>query len=511
MNFENRNSKFSIFHITFVISLFSFLFAQNSFSQSITFQHTYGGASHDHGRSVKQTFDGGYIVAGSTSSFGNGNSDVYLLKLDSFGIKQWSSVFGGPNVDWGFSVVQTADSGYVVCGYTNSFGAGGYDIYLIKADQSGNLLWSKTFGGSDWDFAYSMSQASDGGFIIAGETYSFGNGNKDVYLIKTDSSGDEQWSKTYGGNEDDYAKSVKPTFDGGYIIGGGTKSFGAGETDIWLINTLANGDSSWTRTFGDTLDDIANSVAQAPSDSGYIMVGSSLSFSTTGKPDYYMVRTDRDGNPLWTDVVTAFQNEDYHADVKPLADGRFALLGSTKSIGTIGYVFQFMIAESWGGIIMGIGGPYGSLYNNELSFSLDTTSDKGFVLCGSTDGYGAGYNDIFLVKVDSMGHTDIDTVLSFSDTVAVALHEPEKDDFHLLVYPNPVSDFSYIGFSETCGSDGIYEMVIYDIFGKEVKHYPEVSGPFRISASEFRGGMYLVKIISSEKTHFRKFLVLSPQ
>src|SRR5689334_20157735 len=238
----------------------------------IKFQRTYGGNGSDEGRCVKQTWDGGYIIAGSTSSFGAGAVDVYLLKVDSVGNVQWQKTFGGNNIDRGYSLDITADSGYVICGFTNSFGFGGYDAYLIRTDQNGDTLWTKTYGGTDWDFGYSVKQTNDGGFIITGGTYSFGNGDEDFYIIKTNLSGDTLWTKAYGGSNMDVANAIQQTNDSAYIICGNTLSFGAGATDIYLIKINPSGNVIWNKTYGGINEEEGNSVQQT-SDGGFIIAG----------------------------------------------------------------------------------------------------------------------------------------------------------------------------------------------------------------------------------------------
>jgi hypothetical protein len=202
---------------------------------------TYGGTNSDYGCSVQPTADGGYIVAGSTASFGAGNGDVYLIKTDASGDTLWTRTYGGTSDDYGWSVQLTSDGGYIIAGYSSSFGAGDYDVYLIRTSPSGDSLWTRTYGGTSLDKGYSVQQTSDGGYIVVGYTKSYGAGDVDAYLVKTDSSGDALWTRTYGGTNSDNGHSVQQTSDGGYIIAGQTRSFGAGSLDVYLIKTDANG------------------------------------------------------------------------------------------------------------------------------------------------------------------------------------------------------------------------------------------------------------------------------
>jgi hypothetical protein len=195
----------------------------------------------DYAYSVQQTSDGGYIVAGQTYSFGAGNYDVFLVKTDANGDVQWAKTYGGTSSEQAFSVQQTSDGGYIVAAYTTSFGAGNNDFFFIKTDANGNVQWAKTYGGTNEDWASSVQQTSDGEYIVAGYTASFGAGSYDIFLIKADASGNVQWAKTYGGTSYDYATSVQQTSDGGYIVAGQTYSFGAGGGDFFLIKTDENG------------------------------------------------------------------------------------------------------------------------------------------------------------------------------------------------------------------------------------------------------------------------------
>ena len=253
------------------------------------------GAFQSEGFSVQQTSDGGYIVAGYNAPAQSSitRNDIYVIKTNSSGDTIWSKTYGGTDNDEGNSVRQTTDGGYIIAGYTRSFGAGSYDVYVIKTNASGDTLWTRTYGGTGDDYGYSVQQTSDGGYIVAGQTSSFGAGGYDVWVIKTNASGDTLWTRTYGGTGDDYGHSVQQTSDGGYIIGGYTTSFGAGSADVYLIKTDASGDTLWTRTCGGTWDDFGYSVRQT-SDKGYIVAGAS-------NQDVYLIRTNAGVPPVgWT-------------------------------------------------------------------------------------------------------------------------------------------------------------------------------------------------------------------
>jgi regulation of enolase protein 1 (concanavalin A-like superfamily) len=242
-------------------------------------EKTFGGIRDDRGHSVQQTSDGGFILLGWTESFDAREADVWLIKTDASGNIEWDRTFGGSDRDKGSSVQQTSDGGFILVGYTESFGAGWADVWLIKTDADGNKLWEKTFGGSGLDSGSSVQQTSDGGFIIVGYTTSFGAGGFDVWLIKTDADGNKLWEKTFGGSRRDWGSSVQQTSDGGFILVGYTTSFGAG--DVWLIKTDANGNKQWDRTFGGSDWDEGWSVQQT-SDGGFIIVGWTWSFGAGG-------------------------------------------------------------------------------------------------------------------------------------------------------------------------------------------------------------------------------------
>ena len=211
-----------------------------TWEQEVTWTRTFGGSYNDLANSVKQTSDGGYIIAGDTESYGTNSDDVWLIKTDAQGRKQWDRTFGGADYDNATSVQQTSDGGYIIAGYTAPYGASKSDMWLlIKTDAQGKKQWDRTFGGVDYDRGTFVQQTSDGGYILAGWTRSSGAGEADVWLIKTDDEGRKQWDQTFGGAGHEEASSVQQTRDEGYILAGRTGSYGAGGWDVWLIKIKA--------------------------------------------------------------------------------------------------------------------------------------------------------------------------------------------------------------------------------------------------------------------------------
>jgi hypothetical protein len=386
-----------------------------SFSGKIpeeVWNRTFGGSGDDVGTYIAQTNDGGYIITGYTSSYGvdapyswiikaQYRGDIWLIKTDSEGNKIWDRTFGGLGKDLGFCVQQTKDNGYIITGCKKLFLIGNYDVYLIKTDPKGNKEWEKTFGGSNEDVGFSVLQAEDGGYVIAGYT-SFSEG-KMVWLIKTDSEGNKEWERTIG-RKDSEAASIQQTNDGSYIIAGYTTLFDTNK-DVWLIKTNSEGDWEWFKNFGGPNKDIGMSV-QETQDGGFIITGLTESYGT-GKGDVWLIKTNSTGAREW-DKTFGGPDYDLGSSVQQTKDGGYIITGYNTtssrldknqswlfSLAGLGRVYLIKTDsngnEEWEETFGGSRSDWGN--------SVLESQDGGYVIAGVTESYGAGKQDVWMIKV----------------------------------------------------------------------------------------------------------------
>lgn len=283
-----------------------------------------GGPGHDVGYSIKPTKDGNFIVAGSTGINRNENPDAWLIKMDSSGTVLWAKKHGGYGTDVAFDVEETTDNGFILVGNTHLPGTDSVNAFLWRTDAAGNEVWYKTYGGNRDDEGHSVKQTPDGGFIFIGQTWSFGQGSEDYYVVKTKSDGEVEWSKTYGGKDLDIGQDMQVVSDG-YVLAGDTKNYGAGGYDSWFIKINKQGDVIWTKTYGGESKDITHMV-QKTNDGGFIIAGNMRSGGLGDNPNFWLIKVDADGNQQWTNHF-GFKFHEHGYFVRQLADGGYIVLG----------------------------------------------------------------------------------------------------------------------------------------------------------------------------------------
>ena len=303
-------------------------------ADSSTWTQTYEGTDPDIALSVIETSDGGYALAGGTSSFGAGRADFWLVKTDAFGNMEWNQTYGGTETDVAHSVVETSDGGYALAGTTDSFGTGKRDFWLVKTDAYGNMEWNQTYGGPEYDGFPSLVVTSDGGYALAGTT-TFPRWV--CWLVKTDASGNMEWNQTYGGTELGSVYSLVEASDRGYALAGSRFYLGVGEfaTELYLLKTDAFGNMEWNQTYEvvPSLVDRAFSKASgslvATSDRGYAITGVTSVF---GSEDFWLVKTDAAGSMEWNQTYGG-PDLDWPTSLITTSDGGYTLAGTTNSSG----------------------------------------------------------------------------------------------------------------------------------------------------------------------------------
>ena len=334
----------------------------NNEEGQLLWQKSFGGYGTDEATSIAQTFDGGFIVAGRSSSTNGdittykGNFDYWILRLKKDGELEWQKSFGGSNQDIATSITQTLDGGYIVGGYSESINGdisnpkGGVDYWVVKMRVNGELEWQKSYGGKDFDAAQSIVQTLDGGYIIVGQSSSNdgdksdSKGSKDYWIIKLEEDGDLSWQKSFGGSSIDASYSVQQTSDGGFIITGRSNSYDGDITssrgplnydyDYWILKLEEDGDLEWEKSFGGSGDDRATSIIQT-FDGGYIIAGynGSLDGDKTepkGHNDYWIVKLEEDGDLEWEKSFGGV-GDDRATSIVQTFDGGYIVAGFSKS------------------------------------------------------------------------------------------------------------------------------------------------------------------------------------
>jgi Secretion system C-terminal sorting domain len=493
-----------------------------SFAQqapAIQWQKCLGGTGDEYANSIQPTPDGGYIVAGYTSSIdgdvtGNqGETDAWIMKLNSTGNLQWQKTMGGTSADSASCIQTTSDGGYIVAGYTLSTNGdvtgnhGGNDIWVVKISSTGSLQWEKAFGGTNFDYASSIQVTADSGYILAGYTTSIdgdvtGNqGDKDVWIVKISSSGSLQWQKTLGGANLDQAKSIQPTSDGGYIVAGYTNSTNGdvtgnhGDYDVWVVKLSGSGSLLWQKALGGTNFDGANSI-QPTADGGYIVAGYTASNNgdvtgNHGNGDGWVVKLSSTGSLQWQKAFGGTDGESFYS-IQPTLDGGYIVAGETSSsdgdlTGNHGDYDVWAVKLSntgslqWQKTLGGI--------SWDLAYNIQSTPDEGYIVAGFTSS----------TDEDVTGNHGNDDawVVKLGPALSIAGFEKEA----IMVYPNPSKTMLTVQNSHQTPFDKI---VITDNMGKIV--LTQTAPTSQVNVAALANGIYIVTGFSGEEQLVSKFV-----
>lgn len=500
------------------------------------FQKVYpGGAFVDPVLSILQDNDQGFFSLGKITAPA-GDHDLYLFKTDSLGNPLWAKTYGGTGNEFAGVIRKVSTGGHIIGGSTTSFGAGDRDFYLIRTNSLGDTLWTKAFGGSGYDQCNSVLEDSDGGFIVAGESYSFGVSGADIFLIKTDNSGNILWTLISGGATHDYCIYTQKTSDGGTIVLGHTYSYGAGDYDIYLLKINASGTILWSKTLGTIEREIAT-AAQETQDGGFIITGDIINLTSSGR-DLFLIKTDSLGNHSWSSRINVNGNssgglvswsDTKGTSVLEAEDGSYVVAGNRDTMSGPGQDFFLIKTDSAGNILKA------KVYNEgepyfKIAGSMIQTNDGGFL--GSARSLGPV--NTFLVKTDSdlqsgcfeydvitatsslplimntpvflsatggiSGYTNsIVTPVTFGSTdVCLSTGEIENSENQFLLYPNPASSLLFYKTSLLPGETA--DISILDLAGRELarRKILSVNKEECFDLSPLANGIYLIKITTNK-------------
>ena len=514
------------------------------------FQRTVGGTNHEQANSIIQTTDGGYAVTGYTYSYAAGYEDMYIVKLNSSGAIQWTRTVGGAGDDQALSIIQTTDGGYAVAGWSTSFGTGYADYYIVKIDASGTLQWNRIINRANNDYGITVNQTTDGGFALAGVSATGGVFSGDIFIVKLNASGIYQWSKTYGGSGDEVAYSIIQTTDGGFGVAGYSDSYGP-HNEFYFIKLDSSGILQWSRLLGETSSGSdATSVIQT-TDGGFALAGG-FQPTGTGNYDMYIIKLSSSGSLQWTRTLGG-TGDDKAQSIMQTTDAGFVVAGYTNSFGAGNYDMYIVKLNNsgtlqWSRTLGGSG--------DDQAQSITKTNDGGFIVAGYTESFGAGVKDFYIVKFDANGNTCGNTITPstisgtigtlVTPTTIVTTQNPtvtsptptsnsggtltticfvgiqpisnEIPTSYMLSqnYPNPFNPTTKIQFAipPLKGVRGMNtKLMIYDILGREVATLVNQQlkpGSYEVEwdGSNYPSGVYFYKLSTESFTNTKRMVLI---
>jgi len=429
------------------ISIFLVLFIQNSSFSQVTYYKRYSGNGYDYGYGITQTQDTGYLITGASSSFTQAAADVFLLKTDSLGVYQWSTHYGGNESDIGVRIQTIQGNGHVIAGYSNSFGNGDYDFLLLKTDLSGNLMWQKNYGTSGWERLNDAALTVDSGMIMVGETTSGIQNSSDIFIVRTNFQGDTLWTKKLGGLGQDAAKTIRILNDSIFIVGGKYYIQDSLKTKGFILKIHKNGDIYWLKTVGD------NGIYEV---------------------------SDLDIDPDRINFVGFRMNS--------LSEIEQPFYGRMDYDGLLDYAFHFVYVLN---------------PSDDAAGQIIATSDGGVVAVGNSTVYGAGGANVFVLKVGPNSTYPI--IPPDQETEQLVNTEEVIDNHDFYFYPNPANQ------ELTIQSENVLLDVatIIDLYGKTVL-VKSLGESNKILLNTLAAGSYFIELTSSsEKIISRKKLLIS--
>lgn len=456
----------------------------------ISFFKIFTNNGYDFGQGAVQLEDSSYVICGSSSSFTNGPSQAFLLRIDSLGNYMWSQHYGGNESEWGRRVLYKKNFGYFLTGHTNSSGNGAYDAFLMKIGENGVLEWQQTYGGTEWEKINDAALTRDTGTLLVGQTNSTSGGDTDAYIIRTDKNGDTLWTKRIGGSGEDFANGITQFNDSTFFIGGETYVEDSLASKGFVIRMVDNGVIQWFDTIGEFGNCGINDVDYDPIQLKVNFVGWQL-HPTLGISNSFFGKVYADGTSDFSISEPSTGKKIYDQVSKYGSVGKnyiaFRYLDETSF--QDGFDLAFLKAGSslfWDGIMLLLQYPL-----EDVTGQLIPTSDGGLLAVGYTSYYGAGGGNVFVVKI---GPNDLYPTVEVNPTgnplVWISENTMETD---VLVYPNPAEDHIVISTQK----ESILNFTIQDMNGK-ILAQDSLYKSIELQTQIFESGMYILTLRSED-------------
>jgi hypothetical protein len=470
------------------------------YAQNAVWSRHYGGAYNEGGYACAPTADHGFMAVGSTYSYGNGDHDIYVVRLDSLGDTVWSRTFGGTATDFGRDVQVTPDSGCIVVGSTTSWGAGKEDLVILKVSSAGDLVWSKTYGGANSDEGWSVRWTHDSDLIVCGTTASSGAGYGDLWLLRLTRGGDSVWARTFGGAGGESGMAVRETNDG-FIAVGATGTFGEGYSSIYAVKVNFAGDSIWAKPFGGAKADFGYAV-EVSVFGDYLIAGSTASYGQ-GYYDAYLIDVTPFGDVAWEKTYGGAKDDRGYA-ICNIPSGDILLAGTTESSGQGGTDMYLLRLSPIGDVVWST--TYGG---TQPDYCRGVTVDQkgNFIITGYSYSYAAGGSDLYVAELEGESPTDVHEIGSDDLPVQFTLAQN---------YPNPFNGTTHIQFSLPRQAE--VSLTIFNLLGQTVRQWGPISqgaGAFQLDwdGTDDRGtalasGVYFYRLEAPHFSQSKKMILL---
>ena len=511
-------------------------------STATTFQKVYGGSSNERAHSIQQTSDGGYVVAGETTSYGAGDKDIFVLKIDVNGIEQWTKTYGSTFADDGFSITikQTNDSGFVISGSTNGFGAGSYDdSYIIKINNTGIIQWEKRIPGSSWDRFRGFTELANGDILLTGSAATYSAGNMDAHVVKISSNGVLMWIKNLGTAYREHSQSIIELPGGNHILSGNTNITNNSSTNRanpFLIKTSNNGTVIWGKEYNLTtfFTDINETILL--NDGNLLNVGETRA-SDAGNHDIFLLKTDTNGTVIWSKKYGGTGN-DIGVNIREKTNGELVISAFTSSYGNANQLL-LINTDATGNVVWSK--TYGGSNNDELDWwgkPMELNANNEIIIAGGTMSFGAGNEDVYVVKTNECGEsycneqnvvvtssslspidasfsvlttsggslvntTSIVNTINFTENVLcdsnlVSVNILTDINKNVSVYPNPTFNQLNVKINKEFE---IQNIEIYNVTGQKMdaKSIEQSDNYIQIDISNLSEGLYFLKVYDKDK------------